>query len=89
MIIIAYIGGVAASQTGDLGTTGTTIDTYDVKTKIEKRDVAKMKFDRKQFSCALIPNGPFGNPTVAICKIFFIVNTVVCILVGMKSFPRF
>ena len=69
-IIIAHIGGVAALQTGDLGTK---IDTYNVKTKIEKRGVAKMEYDRKQFSCALIPNGPFGNPTVAICKIIFMV----------------
>ena len=69
-IIIAHIGGVATSQTGDLGTK---IDTYNVKTKIEKRDVATMEFDRKQFSCALITNGPFGNPTVAICKIIFMV----------------
>ena len=69
MIIIAYIGGVAKETNG---VTGKKLDTYNAKTKEEKRDVATMEFDRKQFSCALITNGPFGNPTVAICKIIYI-----------------
>ena len=77
MIIIAYIGGVAKEKNG---VTGKEIDTYNAKTKEEKRGVATMEFDRKQFSCALIPEGPFGNPTVAICKTIFIVNTKVLLI---------
>ena len=66
---IAHIGGVATKING---VTGKEIDTYNVKTKEERRGVARMEFDRKHFSCALIPKGKDGNPTVAICKIICI-----------------
>jgi len=47
-------------------TIGTTIDTYNFETNTESLAVATMAFNRKQHGCALIPNGPSGNPTVAI-----------------------
>ena len=47
-------------------TEGTQIDTYNFETNTESRGVATMAYNRKQHGCALIPNGPSGNPTVAI-----------------------
>jgi len=47
-------------------TVGSTIDTYDFVTNTESLAVATMAFNRKMHGCALIPNGPEGNPTVAI-----------------------
>ena len=70
---IAHIGGVKFPQSQRSGLEiGKTIDTYNVETGIEMQTVAQMNFDRKQFSCALIPKGKDGNPTVAICKIICI-----------------
>ena len=66
----AHIGGVAKNTNG---LTGKQIDTYNVDTKEEIIGVAEMEFDRKHFSCALIPKGKDGNPTVAICKIICII----------------
>ena len=47
---------------------GMQIDTYNFETNIESRGVAKMAYNRKMHGCALLPNGPSGNPTVAISK---------------------
>ena len=47
-----------------------------------------MEFNRKQFSCALIPKGPDGNPTVAICKMIicsFMISVMVAFGVGLGS----
>ena len=49
-------------------TEGMQIDTYNFATNTESRGVAKMSFNRKMHGCALLPNGPSGNPTVAISK---------------------
>ena len=49
-------------------TEGMQIDTYNFETKTESRGVAKMAYNRKMHGCALLPNGPTGNPTVAISK---------------------
>ena len=65
---IAHIGGVQPKSQRSGPEIGKTIDTYNVDTGVEMKTVAQLKFDRKQFSCALIPKGKDGNPTVAICK---------------------
>ena len=65
---IAHIGGQGFPKKSADSEIGLKIDTYDVENQEEALSVAKMEFDRKQFSCALISKGPEGNPTVAICK---------------------
>jgi hypothetical protein len=49
-------------------TEGMQIDTYNFETNIESRGVAQMAYNRKMHGCAVLPNGPTGNPTVAISK---------------------
>ena len=66
---IAHIGGLRGSISSADSEIGFKIDTYDVDNQREERTVAEMEFNRKQLSCALIPKGLEGNPTVAICKI--------------------
>ena len=66
---IAHIGGQGFPKRSSDEDIGSKIDTYDVDNLREERTVAEMEFNRKQFSCALIPKGLEGNPTVAICKI--------------------
>jgi len=56
---IAHIGGTP-------GSTGQTIDTYNFITGNFTTNVTQMHYNRKMHSCALIPKGPNGNPTVAI-----------------------
>ena len=71
---LAYLGGVPAPKIPGqkkkvtYPNFGKMIDTYNLDTKEEKDEVAQMEFERKHFSCALIPNSQSGNPTVAICK---------------------
>ena len=71
---LAYLGGVPApklpgqNKKDTYPNFGKLIDTYNLDTKEEKDEVAEMEFDRKHFSCALIPNSQSGNPIVAICK---------------------
>lgn len=56
----AHIGGTPNSL-------GPTIDVYDFTTNTETQNVVlEMPFNRKMHSCAVIPQGPNGNPTVAI-----------------------
>ena len=66
---IAHIGGEGFPKPFPDSDIGFKIDTYDVENQAEALSVARMNFNRKQFSCALIPKGKDGNPTVAICKI--------------------
>jgi hypothetical protein len=66
---LAHIGGEGIPKNQHDPDIGFTIDTYDVENQAETPSVARMNFDRKQFSCALISMGLEGNPTVAICKI--------------------
>ena len=65
---LAHIGGEGFPKSSADSDIGFKIDTYDVENQAEALSVARMEFDRKQFSCALISKGPEGNPTVAICK---------------------
>ena len=65
---VANIGGQPKPSNPSVGST---IDTYDFVTNTESLAVATMAFNRKMHGCALIPNGPEGNPTVAICKYSF------------------
>jgi hypothetical protein len=60
---IAHIGGTTAPANADIGET---IDTYNFITGTFASNVTQMHFNRKMHSCALIPKGPNGNPTVAI-----------------------
>ena len=62
---VANIGGLPKPASL---TEGMQIDTYNFETNIELRGVAKMAYNRKMHGCALLPNGPSGNPTVAISK---------------------
>ena len=62
---VANIGGLP-KPSGPIE--GMQIDTYNFETNIESRGVAKMAYNRKMHGCALLPNGPSGNPTVAISK---------------------
>mgnify|MGYP001176493554 CR=1 FL=1 len=61
---VANIGG--QPKHGKKTTEGMQIDTYNLETNIESRGVATMAYNRKMHGCALLPNGPSGNPTVAI-----------------------
>ena len=61
---VANIGG--QPKHGKKTTEGMQIDTYNFETEIESRGVATMAYNRKMHGCALLPNGPSGNPTVAI-----------------------
>ena len=67
--VIAHIGGQGFPKSSADPDIGLKIDTFDVDNQKEELTVARMEFNRKQFSCALIEKGPSGNPTVAICKI--------------------
>ena len=66
---LAHIGGEVFPNPSENSDLGFEIDTYDVENQAQTLSVARMNFNRKQFSCALISKGLEGNPTVAICKI--------------------
>ena len=69
---MARIGGKRVRQISNL-TIGNTIDVMDfdnATSPIESITVATMGWERKHLSCALIPKGKDGNPTVAIRKCF-------------------
>lgn len=62
---VAHIGGSAKPGNALMGFT---IDTYNFVTGTNTLNVTQMNFNRKAHSCALIPVGESGNPTVVIRK---------------------
>ena len=62
---VAHIGGSAKPGNALMGFT---IDTYNFVTGTETLNVTQMAYNRKAHSCALIPVGESGNPTVVIRK---------------------
>ena len=64
---MAHIGGSPKPGNSAIGYT---IDTYNFDTSTETLNVSQMEYNRKMHSCAMIPVGENGNPTVAICKSF-------------------
>ena len=62
---VAHIGGSAKPGNALMGYT---IDTYNFVTGTETLNVTQMTYNRKAHSCALIPVGESGNPTVVIRK---------------------
>ena len=71
---VAHIGGEKSStQSAKIGNT---IDMFDVDPDLDNPtetwpvDV-QMGWERKHLSCALIPKGLDGHPTVAICKLIY------------------
>ena len=67
---MARIGGARVRRLSNI-IVGNTIDVMDFSDPddiIETINVATMAWERRHLSCALIPNGNSGNPTVAICK---------------------
>ena len=66
---ILIIGG--SSDTSREDDFGKYIDLENVDSGASSTKVAEMEFDREHHSCALVPNGINGHPTVVICKITF------------------
>jgi len=60
---LAHIGGTTKPANADLGET---IDIWNFETGEQSLNVSQLHFNRKMHMCALIPEGPNGNPTVAI-----------------------
>ena len=67
--VVAHIGGQKAPGADPIGDSMDTYDFTDPKNPVEELEVATMDWHRKHLSCALIPKGPDGHPTVAICKL--------------------
>ena len=69
---MARIGGARVRRLSST-IVGNTIDVMDFTNPdnpTETINVATLAWERRHLSCALIPNGNNGNPTVAICKYF-------------------
>ena len=69
---MARIGGARVKRRSST-IVGKTIDVMDFSDPLspkETTNVATLAWERRHLSCALIPKGNSGNPTVAICKYF-------------------